>query len=170
MQIRCLGRNDAVAYREIRLEALRTVPEAFGSSFEAEKDRSVDAFTETVERSYVAGGFVDDRLAGMAGYYRLTGDKLAHRGNIWGVYVRPEFRGSGLARALLENVLGHARSEVIQVHLSVVAGNEAALRLYRGLGFIAYGNEPRSLKIGSDFHDEHLMVLRFDDELLSRRW
>ena len=162
MLIRRLGTDDAAAYRDLRLEALRTVPEAFGSSYDEEKDRSLETFAETTERSYIAGGFVDERLAGMAGFYRLTGNKLAHRGNIWGVFVRPEFRGGGLARALLQDVIEHARGEVIQVHLSVVDGNEAALGLYRGLGFVAYGNEPRSLKIGSDFYDEHLMVLRFD--------
>jgi len=41
MEIRQLSSEDAALYKVLRLEALRNHPEAFGSDYEAEKDRPV---------------------------------------------------------------------------------------------------------------------------------
>jgi ribosomal protein S18 acetylase RimI-like enzyme len=160
--IRRLVAGDAAAFREIRLAGLLEAPTAFGSSYAAEKDNSVGDFATTIGRNYLAGAWIGDLLIGVTGFYQLTGEKTAHRGNVWGVYVDPAHRGSGVARLLIEDVLAHARQKVLQVHLSVVADNAAALGLYERLGFVRYGLEPRSLRIGDRFYDEHLMVWRDD--------
>jgi ribosomal protein S18 acetylase RimI-like enzyme len=162
--IRRLTEATAAAFRDIRLDALRTAPEAFGSSYDSEKDRPEADFAATLGRNYVAGAWLGSTLVGTAGYYPLTGPKLAHRGNIWGVFVRPDHRGAGIARVMIEHLLAVARDEVLQVHLSVVTTNAAAIALYQRLGFSTYGTEPRSLQIGGRFFDEHLMVKRFDEE------
>ena len=88
--------------------------------------------------------------------------KVAHRGDIWGVYVKPKARGHGVARALITELIAVARSQVKQVHLSVVTENAPAVRLYKDLGFTIYGTEPRSLCVDGRYLDEHMMVLRFD--------
>ena len=161
--IRRLTAADAAAFRAIRLEALRTAPEAFGSSYDSEKDRPEADYAERLRRNHVAGAFIAGDLVGTAGYYPLTGPKETHRGNIWGVFVQPGHRGAGIARALIEHLLAVARQEVLQVHLSVVTSNAAAIALYQHLGFSIYGTEPRSLRLGDRFFDEHLMVKRLDD-------
>jgi ribosomal protein S18 acetylase RimI-like enzyme len=158
--IRRLTEVDAPAFRELRLAALQEAPTAFGSTYAAEKENSVEDFAGTITRNYMAGAFVDDGLAGVAGFYALNGEKTSHRGNIWGVYVDPAHRGKGVARLLIEDVLAHARTIVSQVHLCVVTENDAARRLYQRLGFVSYGIEPRSLRIGDRFYDEDLMVWR----------
>lgn len=160
--IRRLVADDAAAFREIRLAGLLEAPTAFGSSYGAEKDNSVEDFAATIGRNYLAGAWIGERLVGVTGFFPLTGEKTSHRGNIWGVYVDPAHRGSGVARRLLEHVLAHAKQHVLQVHLSVVADNEGALALYERLGFVSYGLEPRSLRIDGRFYDEHLMVWRAD--------
>jgi RimJ/RimL family protein N-acetyltransferase len=38
----------------------------------------------------------------------------------------------------------------------------AAIRTYRKFGFETYGTEPRALKVGSEYVDEHLMILRVE--------
>ena len=156
--IRQLTVNDAASFRELRLAGLQEAPEAFGSSYSAEKDHTVEDFAATITRNYLSGAFVVDQLIGVVGFYQSTGEKRSHRGNIWGVYVDPTHRGAGVARALMENVLAHAKGIVSQVHLSVVTDNEAALGLYKRLGFVSYGIEPRALRIGTRFCDEHMMV------------
>ena len=108
----------------------------------------------------MAGASFGDQLAGVTGFYPSVGEKVAHRGNIWGVYVDPAYRGQGIARLLMEHVLAHARGVVEQVHLCVVTENEAARRLYMSLGFVSYGIEPRSLRIGDRYYDEDLMIWR----------
>jgi len=160
--VRRLTTADVPAYRDIRLEALQNAPTAFGSSYEAESKSSLSDFEGTLMRSYVAGAWLNGALIGTAGFYRLEPVKVAHRGNIWGVYVRPEARGHGVARALITGVLAFARTQVKQVHLSVVTENESAHRLYEQLGFATYGTEPRSLLVDGRYLDEHMMVLRFD--------
>ncbi len=161
--IRRLAEADATAFRTIRLEALRTAPEAFGSTYEGERDRPAAEFAERLQRNYVAGAFVGPDLVGTAGYYPLTGPKETHRGNIWGVFVQPGHRGAGIARALIEHLLAVAAKEVLQVHLSVVTTNTTATALYQHLGFSIYGTEPRALRLGEQFFDEHLMVKRLDE-------
>jgi ribosomal protein S18 acetylase RimI-like enzyme len=162
LRIRRLTESDASAFRELRLAGLQEAPTAFGSSYTAEQDRTVEDFAGTIARNYMAGGFFGTRLAGVAGFYQSVGEKVAHRGNIWGLYVDPAYRGSGIARLLVEHLLGHAKSVVRQVHLCVVSDNEPALKLYSRLGFVSYGREPRALKVDGQFYDEELMVWRAD--------
>lgn len=158
--VRQLLAADGAAFRDIRLEMLQVNPEAFGSTYEAESGRSAEQFADSLRRSYVAGGFVDDQLAGVAGFYSLEGPKVSHRGNIWGVFVRGAFRGQGVGHAVLSEILRHASTLVDQVHLQVVTENAAAYALYQRLGFSTYGTEPRALKVGERYYDEHLMALR----------
>jgi ribosomal protein S18 acetylase RimI-like enzyme len=161
LAIRRLPPSDVGAYRTLRLSALAESPEAFGSDVAAESAAPVETFANTLRTSYVAGAFAAERLVGIAGFRRLDREKTRHRGDIWGVYVAPEARGAGVGRQLLEHVLDHARTQVQQVHLAVTATNPAALRLYESLGFVRYGTEPRALRIGDRYLDEHLMVLQF---------
>lgn len=158
--VRQLLAADAAAFRDIRLEMLQVNPEAFGSTYEAESGTSVDEFADWLARSFVAGGFIDQQLAGVAAFYSLQGPKVSHRGNIWGVYVRGAFRGRGVGHAVLSEVLRHAGTLVEQVHLQVVTDNTAAYALYERLGFTRYGTEPRALRVGDRYYDEHLMALR----------
>ena len=159
--LRDLTGDDAAAYRALRLEALELAAESFGSSVEEERERGLDEFRTRLDQNHVVGAYSGNSLCGTAGFYALDRLKTAHRGVIWGVYVRPAFRGRGIARLLIEDVLVFASTKVEQVHLAVVVGNAPALRLYESLGFVTYGTEPHALRIdGRDF-DEHLMVLRF---------
>lgn len=99
----------------------------------------------------------------MAGFFRRRGEKIRHRGEIWGVYVSREHRAKGIGRALLEELVRQLRSQpgLEQVALGVSAGNIPARRLYEALGFEVYGCEARAVKIGDTYVDENLMVLYF---------
>ena len=84
----------------------------------------------------VAGAFVEAELVGMAGFFREKHLKARHKGRIRGVYVRADYRGRGIGRALL--VAGLERVKAIpgleQVILSVTSSQAAARDLYRPLG------------------------------------
>ncbi|WP_252361736.1 GNAT family protein [Paenibacillus sp. FSL R10-2782] len=45
-----------------------------------------------------------------------------------------------------------------QLHLSVVATNQAAIKLYRKLGFETYGIEKNALEYNGQGYDEELMA------------
>jgi ribosomal protein S18 acetylase RimI-like enzyme len=83
---------------------------------------------------------------------------MAHKGALVSLYVRPQARGIGVGRRLVEAIIDTARRYVEVVQLAVVTGNEAALRLYTGLGFVQYGLEKKALKQGDRYYDEILMA------------
>jgi ribosomal protein S18 acetylase RimI-like enzyme len=99
----------------------------------------------------VFAAFRETDLIGMAGYRTQAGAKQAHKGLLWGMYVRSIARGTGVAKHLVEAVLGHARERVELVQLTVVSENKAAQRLYRSCGFVAYGHEVHALKQGGRY-------------------
>ena len=157
--LRRLLPEDAALYREIRLEALRTEPDAFSSTFEVEADRPLDQFAARLRGSYVVGAFRGAELAGVAGFYTQPGPKHGHKGMLWGMYVRPPHRYAGIGRLLAEAVIAHARGLVEVLQLFVVADNLPARRLYRGLGFVEYGIERHATKYQGRYHDDVLMAL-----------
>ncbi len=159
--LRRLGLPDAAGYRELRLEGLRSHPEAFGASWEDEAAKPLAWFAERLERNAVFGAPLDaEHLVGIAGLLVPDAAKLRHKGVLWGMFVQPEARGTGLAAALVVRVLEQARGIVEEVRLTAVASNTAAVRLYTRAGFRQYGLERRALKIGNEYHDELLMALR----------
>jgi RimJ/RimL family protein N-acetyltransferase len=156
--IRQLTPGDAALYRSIRLEGLKESPEAFGSTFEAEFTKPLAWFFDRLSSSVVFGAIGDARILGVAGFAVRDGEKEAHKGLLWGMYVRPNARGAGVARRLVEAVIAYARPRVELIQLSVVVGNEQARRLYARLGFVEYGIEKNSLKYGGRYYDEILMA------------
>jgi ribosomal protein S18 acetylase RimI-like enzyme len=168
MLIRRLTPADAAAFQAFRLAGLQDAPAAFGSSFQEEKD-----FPASVIESRLAvkpdrgpfGAFQGEEMVGLVALGRENLKNLAHKALIWGMYVKPEHRGKGIAKALLEEALSLARSvpEVLQVNLSVNAGNLSAIRLYESFGFKVFGCEPGALRINGELHDELHMFLRLTD-------
>ena len=83
---------------------------------------------------------------------------MSHRGVLWGMYVSPTHRGQGIGRKLIGAVIDHARGRVEQIHLHVVTTNAPAYDLYRSMGFVTYGVEPRALRYAGRDYDEAMMV------------
>jgi ribosomal protein S18 acetylase RimI-like enzyme len=159
--IRRLQPDDAEAYRAIRLEALERSPEAFGSMFEVEAAHPLDFFAERLRSNAVFGAWVGGNLLGIAGFRREAGPKHRHKGALWGVYLTPAGRGTGMARALIEQLIEHAREHVELLQLVVVSTNAPARRLYANLGFAEYGLEKHALKHAGVYYDQLLMVKFF---------
>jgi RimJ/RimL family protein N-acetyltransferase len=159
--IRRLARNnagDVSLYRDIRLEALRNSPEAFGSAWEAESAQPASWFAERLANATVLGAFRGTTLVGMAGFAVQQGPKRAHKGLLWGMYVQPAARRAAVGRRLVEAVCKHARRHVELLQLTVVRDNLQARALYASLGFVEYGVEQNALKHGGRYYDEVLMA------------
>lgn len=165
---RILTPDDGAAWRNIRLEALENDPEVFGASVEAHHKLTDDEIRsrlalDMAER-FVIGAFADGELIGTAGFVREPGLKERHKGRVWGVYLRASHRGSGAGRQMMTLLLGHARKieGLEQINISVAATQVAATALYRSLGCVSYGCEPRGLKVNGRYIDEEHLVLRLD--------
>jgi len=149
---------DAIRYRDIRLEALTANPEAFASSFEFENAQPLSWFSERLDSSTVLGVFRDQELIAIATFAIQRGQKMAHKGVIWGMYVRPNARRAGIGRRLVEAILDLARQRVELIQLTVVRDNEQARHLYASLGFQEYGIERNALKQDGRYYDEVLLA------------
>jgi len=158
IQIRRLAPTDAALYRDIRLEALRCNPEAFGSTFDAENAQPLTLFADRIGGSNVFGAFHDSKLVGIAGLLIGKGQKEAHKGRLVGMYVRPSARKVGVGRRLVETIIESARHSVELIQLAVVSDNEPARRLYERLGFVEYGLEKKALKQDGRYYNEVLMA------------
>lgn len=166
MPIRLLTPSDAEAWWHLRLEALQNDSASFADSAEEHLTKSLDFARERLSgdpvEKFVVGAFEDEKLTATAGFYRHPHLKERHKGTIWGVYVRPESRGKGVAKALMQEIIRRAREmEGLEQILLITSAHLPARKLYEGLGFAAYGIEPRSLKIGAEYVDDVLMILRF---------
>jgi len=158
--LRQLGESDAATYRELRLEGLSANPDAFGASFEEEECMSLSWFEDRLENNIIFGGYANDHaLVGVAGLMIPTSTKLRHKGTLWGMFLRPEARGTGLARSLAERIIERAEGIVEEVLLTVVTSNVSAVRLYEDLGFEKYGLERRALKVEGRYSETLLMAL-----------
>ena len=156
--VRRLVPADAASYRALMIGAYRDEKDAFTSTA-AEREAlplawweaRVAVAADTAEQ--VFGAFDAGRLVGVAGLTFERRTRTRHKATLFGRFVAAEFRGRGMAEALVRAVLAEARAtpgvEVVQ--LTVTATNEPALRLYERCGFRAFGTEPLAVRIGASF-------------------
>lgn len=85
--------------------------------------------------------------------------KTQHSGMIWGVFVKPAWRGAGIAQYLVEACIEWGKNHAVTVvKLGVAATNIPAIRCYARCGFAIYGIEPQAKIYESAMVDEILMA------------
>jgi len=164
MQIRRLTIADAGTYRELRLRGLREHPDAFRSSYEEELGKSADWAARRLGNpdGFFLGAFDDaGALIGAVGLQLEQRHKLRHQGNVIGMYVAPEHARRGVGRSLIETLIAQSRAitHLESLALTVTTTNEHAVRLYRSMGFVECGRQPRALKIDGRYFDKTVMYL-----------
>jgi len=128
--VRRLVPGEGAALRRLRMAALENAPLAFSSSPEDEahlSDADFEARISLAEPDAVYGVFGDGELVGVATFIGEKRRKTRHKGAMFGVYVAPEWRGTGAARALVRQVIDHADERGLALHAHVIADNEPAL-------------------------------------------
>ncbi len=143
--------GDWQALRDIRLEALKTAPSAFGSTYEREAAFGEPDWLRRIARggnflAYIPEAGIPEagvpeagvpeagasEPAGLIGGYPETADIV----ELVSMYVRPEARGRGVGEALVAAVFGWAQERGAKtVHLWVTESNDHARALYERCGF-----------------------------------
>jgi GNAT superfamily N-acetyltransferase len=138
VRVRSADVHDAKALRAIRLEALSDTPEAYGSTYEDSLKWSRLRWRWAAKTwNYYLGEF-DGVVSGMAS----GGMNEEHPGTWWlyGMYVTPRARGSGLADQLVEAVSSWAREQgAPELFLHVTSSVARARAFYKKMGFCENG-------------------------------
>jgi ribosomal protein S18 acetylase RimI-like enzyme len=160
--IRTLTADDAEKYRPFRLRSLREHPEAFGSSYEDDVQKSMALTRERLAPGGFLGAFDSfGEIVGAVGLVQEAGIKVKHIGTVIGMYVIPEAAGNGLGKLLLLKLIERTRlaSGIEQMILTVTSSNINALQLYQNAGFEVFGQERRAMKVGNEYFDKTHMIL-----------
>lgn len=124
--------------RAIRLEALRDTPEAYGSTY----DESLRWPTRKWRRMAKDWNYYLGECEGVVRGMASGGFNEEHPGTHWlyGMYVAPIARGSGLATQLVDAVATWAsRQGGRQLYLHVTSSVVRARAFYRKVGFVENG-------------------------------
>lgn len=135
---------DWAALRAIRLEALSDSPDAYGTTYEMAWGYGDDQWRSMVEELFYVCAMRDDVVVGMA----AGGENDDYPGTVWlyGLYVTPAQRGTGVADRLVEYVREYARQrDADALYLFVTTTMTRAVAFYRRLGFTPTG-ETRTMK------------------------
>ena len=124
--------------RDIRLRALADSPDAFLSTLERERDLDEETWKSRLDRAYTVLAWQGQEVFGTA-----TGKPDPHEEGgreIVGMWVDPAHRRSGVATALVRELVRWARAEGAgSVALWFVEGNDRARRVYEECGFAPTG-------------------------------
>src|SRR5512141_1310040 len=159
---------DAIPFRELRLGALQDSPTAFSADYQKNLSHPfkhwVEMLTMQPEESTILLAIHEGKLIGMTGIVRGNSPKTRHSAMIWGVYVKPEWRGMHIAEELIQSCLKWAKArKIVLAKLGVVSVNTSAIRCYERCGFKVYGTEPQAIFYEGKYYDELLMYLPLEN-------
>jgi ribosomal protein S18 acetylase RimI-like enzyme len=109
-----------------------------------------------------AGPHQPGRLRGWLELHRLPPARMRHVATLT-LAVAARWRRHGIGRTLMGHCYGWARGVgVRKISLNVRSGNEGALRLYEGEGFVLEGRERQQIRT-HDGYEDNLIMARFMD-------
>lgn len=155
--IRHLTSEDVNLYKSIRLEALKTNPEAFGGTYEEEVLYKDDDFRKRLISQDIFGAFFEEQIIGVIGFKPETLKKTSHNGELLSLYISPAFRDKDIGGNLIKHAIEYAKSHVSQLCLHCITENRALVRFYEKHGFTTIGVYPKGMKLGKKFYDTNIM-------------
>ncbi|MFN8594140.1 MAG: GNAT family N-acetyltransferase [Thermomicrobiales bacterium] len=129
--------------RTIRLEALRSEPQAFSSTY-AETLLRPDAYWRdrlATDRGVTLVARSDQRPVGLVGGYFGSDEGDESVAVVVSMYVNQAYRGRGIGRWLLRSLIGRLAADrrIATIRLWVRPDQQPARRLYESLGFRVAG-------------------------------
>ncbi|OGT72686.1 MAG: hypothetical protein A3H44_06400 [Gammaproteobacteria bacterium RIFCSPLOWO2_02_FULL_57_10] len=161
-QIRILTSSDWQLYKSIRLQSLLDSPDSFGSTYarevlltDVEWRARLETSARTIDSLPLIVELNEEPVALAWGLIHQNSENLAH---IYQMWVRPESRGQGIAKALLSQIVQWAHnSGCAEVALAVTTINESAMHLYLKSGFEPSG-VTEELRAGSELRVQPLLL------------
>ena len=157
INITTLDSKDWQKYKEIRLEMLAGDDSQFGWNIEEALDLTDQQWQQMAKSCYIIA-MLESLIVGVVNLSFTKAIKKRHVAEIGSVFVKPEYRGQGVARSLFQELERIAKSKGVEIlKLTVLTNNISAKTLYEKIGFIKTGDIPKSLKNKGIYYDEILM-------------
>ena len=136
---------DAFLLAHAQTDMLLTYPDETSMSAQ-EEGRFLQKRTESADEIEILAE-LDGSVVGTAGIGCVgRKEKIRHRAE-FGVSVDKAYWWLGIGRALTEACIECARAAgYVQLELEAVADNSRAVALYRSLGFVEYGRNPKGFR------------------------
>ena len=138
--VRRIWLDEGTLYRNMRLASLADSPDAFSTTLESAKDRSLESWSEQADNAATGRdravflAFIEDQPVGIAALYRDAEDQAL--GDVVQVWVAPAHRGRGVSGELLDALLSWARDSGFERLSAWVNGeNRRAARFFEKHGF-----------------------------------
>ena len=138
-------------------EFLTTYPEEV--TYTLEQEEAYLKQKEESDRDAALLAEVDGKIAGTAGIDCINAaEKTRHRAS-FGISIAKAWWGFGIGRALTEACIECARTAgYLQLELEVVADNRRAAELYKSVGFIEYGRNPKGFRSRNSGWQENVLM------------
>ncbi len=145
--------------RELRLKALQTDPSAFGSAFEEEQNMPKEEWQRRMKSAIFALDSDCNKPVGTITFVFGDHVKSKHIAKIFAVYVDPAYRGRGIGSQLFRKALEaiQKNKEILKIQLMVNSEQQAAVALYKSMGFETVGRLSKEIKVGERYYDELVM-------------
>jgi ribosomal protein S18 acetylase RimI-like enzyme len=157
MRISPLSELHAPAYRDLMLEAYEHAADAFTTTAEERRAEPMSWWVNRIAASnglsQSFGAWQAQELVGTVALEYSAKPKTRHSALVIGMYVAPAARGSGVGKLLMQaaSEAAASRPQVLSLRLTVTEGNEPAIRLYKSIGFPAWGVEPLAILTPTGF-------------------
>lgn len=164
--VRSLGEDEWQQYRSVRLRALEDSPEAFAATLEDEQAFDAEFWRVRMRRSIRLLAERDSEPVGVASLGQHTEHERV--GELFGLWVAPDARGTGVASELVRAGADAARRQG-RTHLAywVSTENGRAVAFASGFGFRPTDSR-RPMRVRSadpaDSEDEIAMILPLTED------
>jgi ribosomal protein S18 acetylase RimI-like enzyme len=160
--------RDAILFRVLRLHALQNSPTAFSADYQRNLSHPAPYWEDMLnlhpDESAIFLAVQENNPVGMTGIARGNTPKTRHSATVWGVYVKPDWRGLHIAEQLLQACFRWARArKIVAAKLGVTATNTSAIKCYERCGFKVTGTEPRAIYYEGQYYDFYMMYCPLDN-------
>ena len=138
-------------------EFLTTYPEEV--TYTLEQEETYLKQREESDRDAALLAEVGGQVVGTAGINSISAaEKTRHRAS-FGISIAKAWWGLGIGRALTEACIRCAREAgYLQLELEVVAENRRAAELYKSVGFVEYGRNPKGFRSRNSGWQENVLM------------
>ena len=164
VSIVALGPLDWRDLRAIRLEALRSEPAAFSSTYEETLSWSDEDWRQRLtndQRMHLLAR-AQNRPIGIVGGYLSSDEGDDSVAVVFGMYVTRDYRGQGIGRLLLTSLIDRLSvfPQIFTIRLGVTETQNPARTLYESMGFRVVGKTEEGIVVNDRRYDELIMELR----------